>query len=73
MNKYVLCTKNTFASFVLQSLLAILTINHKHYLNTVVSNVTENSTTVEVNLSDNVALSLTLNAIPVTRYKLVLI
>ena len=73
MDKYIFCAKKTFPSFVLQSLLAILTINHKHYLNTVVSNVTENSTTVEVNLSDNVALSLTLNAIPVTRYKLVLI
>ena len=59
MNKYVLCTKDTFASVVLQSLLAILTINYKHYLTTVVSSVTVNSTTVEVNLSDNVALSST--------------
>ena len=31
MNKYVLCTKDTFASVVLQGLLAILTINYKHY------------------------------------------
>ena len=37
MNKYVLCTKDTFASVVLQNLLAILTINYKHYLTTVVS------------------------------------
>ena len=59
MNKYVLCTKNTFARVVLQSLLAILNISYKHYLNTVVSIVTANCTTVEVNLSYNVALSLT--------------
>ena len=57
MNKYVLCIKNTFASVVLQSLLAILTINCKHYSNTVVSIITVISTTVEVNLSENVALS----------------
>ena len=67
MNKYVLCTKNTFASVALQSLLAIRTINYNHYLNTVVSIVTASCTHVEVNLSCNVALSLTLNAIPATR------
>ena len=59
MNKYFACTKNTFASVVLQSLLAIITINCKRYLNTVVSIVIAYSTTVEVNLSYNVALSLT--------------
>ena len=56
MNKYVLCIKNTFARVVLQSLLAFLNINYKHYLNTVVSIVTANCTTVEVNFSYNVAL-----------------
>ena len=59
MNKYVLCNKNTFASVVLQSLLAFLTINYKHYLNAVVSIVTAKSTTFEVNLSYNITLSLT--------------
>ena len=59
MNKYVLCNKNTFASVVLQSLLAFLTINCKHYLNAVVSIVTAKSTTFEVNLSYNITLSLT--------------
>ena len=57
MDKYVLCIKNPFASVVLQSLLAILTINCKHYSNTVASIITVISTAVEVNLSDNVALS----------------
>ena len=59
MNNYVLCIKNTFASVVLQSLLAILCIICKHYLNTVISFVTAKSTTFGVNLSYNVALSLT--------------
>ena len=59
MNKYVLCNKNTFASVVLQSPLAFLTINCKHYLNAVVSIVTAKSTTFEVNLSYNITLSLT--------------
>ena len=59
MNKYVLCNKNTFASVVLQSLLAFLTINCKHYLNAVVSIVTAKSTTFEVTLIDNIAPSLT--------------
>ena len=59
MNKYVLCNKNTFASVVLQSLYAFLTINCKNYLNAVVSIVTAKSTTFEVNLSYNITLSLT--------------
>ena len=59
MNKYVLCIKNTFASVVLQSLLAILYIICKHYQNTVISFVTAKSTNFGVNLSYNVALSLT--------------
>ena len=59
MNKYVLCIKNTFASVVLQSLLAILTIVCKHYCNRVISFVTAKSTTYIVNLSYNVALCLT--------------
>ena len=59
MNKYVLCINITFASFALQSLLAILTIICKHYQNTVISFVTAKSTTYIVNLSYNVALSLT--------------
>ena len=59
MNKYVLCINNTFASVVLQSLLAFLTINCKHYSNAVVSVVTAKSTTLEVNLSYNITLSLT--------------
>ena len=61
MNKYVLCIKNTFASVVLQSVLAILTIICKHYENTVISFVTAKSTTFGVTLSYNVALSLTVN------------
>ena len=59
MNKYVLCINITFASVALHSLLAILTIVCKHYLNTVISYVTAKSTTYIANLSYNVALSLT--------------
>ena len=59
MNNYVLCIKNTFASVVLQSFLAILYIICKHYENTVISFVTAKGTTFGVNLSYNVALSLT--------------
>ena len=59
MNKYVLCIKITFVSVVQQSLLAILTIVCKHYYNRVISFVTAKSTTYIVNLSYNVALSLT--------------
>ena len=59
MNKYVLRTTSRFSSVVLQSPLAFLTINCKHYLNAVVSIVTAKSTTFEVNLSYNIALSLT--------------
>ena len=61
MNKYVLCYKNTFASVVLQSLLAFLTINCKHYLSAVVSIVTAKSTIIAVTLPDNIAPSLTVN------------
>ena len=61
MNKYVLCNKNTFASVVLQSLLAFLTINYKHYLNAVVSIVTAKSTIIAVTLPYNIAPSLTVN------------
>ena len=59
MNKYFLCIKNTFASVVLQSLLAFLTINCKHYLNAVVSIVTEKSTIIAVTLPYNIAPSFT--------------
>ena len=59
MNKYVLCNKNTFASVVLQSPLAFLTINCKHYLSAVVSIVTAKSTIIAVTLPYNIALSLT--------------
>ena len=59
MNKYVLCIKETFANVVLQSILTIFYIICKHYLNTVISFVTAKSTTFGVNLSYNVALSLT--------------
>ena len=59
MNRYVLCNKNTFASVVLQSLLAFLTINCKHYLNAVVSIVTAQSTIFAVTLPYNIAPSLT--------------
>ena len=59
MNKYVLCIKETFANVILQSILTILYIICKHYLNTVISFVTAKSTTFGVNLSYNVALSLT--------------
>ena len=61
MNKYVLCNKNTFASVVLQSPLAFLTINCKHYLNAVVSIVTAKSTIIAVTLSYKIAPSLTVN------------
>ena len=61
MNKYFLCIKNTFASVVLQSLLAILTNNCKYYSNTVVSIVTANSTAFEVNLSYYIEVSLFVN------------
>ena len=50
MNKYLLGSINTIASVVLKSLVAFLTNNCKHYLNTVVSIVAANSTTFEVNL-----------------------
>ena len=59
MNKYVLCIKNTFASVVLQSILAIFCIICKHYQNTVITFVAAKSTIFGVNLSYNVALSLT--------------
>ena len=71
MNKYVLCINNTFASVVLQSLLAFLTINCKHYLNAVVSIVTAKSTIIAVTLIYNIAQVLLLNAIAATSYKLV--
>ena len=61
MNKYVLCNKNTFASVVLQSLLAFLTIKCKHYLNAVVSIVTAKCTIIAVTLPYNIAPSLTVN------------
>ena len=61
MNKYVLCNKNTFASVVLQSPLAFLTINCKHYINAVVSIVTAKSTIIAVTLPYNIAPSLTVN------------
>ena len=51
--------KNTYASVVLQSFAAILNVICKHYINANVSNVAANSTTFEVILSYNVALSLT--------------
>ena len=57
MNKYVLCNKNTFASVVLQSLLAFVTINCKHYLNAVVSIVTAKSTIIAGTFSYNITLS----------------
>ena len=59
MNKYVFCIKNTFGSVVLQSLAAILNVTSKHNINANVSNVAAKSTTFEVILSYNVALSLT--------------
>ena len=57
MNKYVLCVEKTSASVVLQSLLAIITIYFKNYLNTVLSIVIAKSTTFEVNVPQNIALS----------------
>ena len=70
MNINVLWIKNTFAVVVLLNLLAILTINCKHYYNTTVSIVTAKSTTFEVNLLYNIAQILLLNAIAATSYKL---
>ena len=61
MNKYVLCINNTFASVVLQSLLAVLTINCKHYSNAVVSVVTAKSTIIGATFPYNIAPSLTAN------------
>ena len=58
MIEYVSFIKNTFASVVLQSLVAILNVTSKHNINANVSNVAANSTTFEVILSYNVALSL---------------
>ena len=59
MNNYVLGIKDTLASVVLPSLAAILNVISKHYINANVSNVAAKSTTLEVILSYNVALSLT--------------
>ena len=59
MNNYVLGIKDTLASVVLQSLVAILNVICKPCINANVSNVTAKSTTFEVILSYNVALSLT--------------
>ena len=59
MIEYVLCIKNTFASVVLESLAAILNVISKHYINANAINVAAKSTTFEVILSYNVALSLT--------------
>ena len=61
MKKYVLCNENTFTSVVLQSLLAVLTIKCKHYLNAVISIVTAKSTIITVTLPYNIAPSLTVN------------
>ena len=55
MDKYVSCNKNTFASVVLQSLLAFLTNNCKHYLNAVVSIVTAKSTIIASTLPYHIA------------------
>ena len=51
--------KNTFASVVLQGLAAILNVISRHYIKSNVIDVTAKSTTFEVILSYNVALSLT--------------
>ena len=59
MIKFVSCIKNTFASVVLQSLVAIFNAICKHYIYANVSNVTAKITTFEVILSYNDALSLT--------------
>ena len=59
MIEYVSFIKDTLASVVLQSLAAIFNAICKHYMYANVSNVTAKSTTFEVILSYNVALSLT--------------
>ena len=59
MNNYVLGIKDTLASVVLQSLVAILNVICKPCIKANVINVTAKSTTFEVILSYNVALSLT--------------
>ena len=59
MIEYVSIIKNTLASVVLQSLVAILNVICKPCIKANVINVTAKSTTSEVMLSYNVALSLT--------------
>ena len=59
MIEYVSFIKNAFGSVVSQSLAAIPIVISKHYINANVCNVTSKSTTFEVILSYNVALSLT--------------
>ena len=60
MIKYVLCVKEKVCeSCCFIKFFAVITINSKPYLNTVVSIVTAKSTNFEVNLSYNIALSLT--------------
>ena len=60
MNKFVLCVKiKVCESCCFIKSFAIITINCKHYLNTIVSIVTAKSTTFEVNVPQNIALSLT--------------
>ena len=51
MNKYVLCVKiKVFEGCCFIKSFATITINCKHYLNTVVNMVIAKSTTFEVNL-----------------------
>ena len=51
MNKYVLCVKiKVCESCCFRKFFAIITINCKHYLNTVVNMVIAKSTTFDVNL-----------------------